>query len=168
VIQKVLQNLLKERVSIRDLLTIVETLADYASSTKDSDILTEYVRQRLARSIVKQYETPDGVLPLITLDQKMEDLLRDKIQKGEYQFHLAIDPGLAQKILSSIHQSLDRIAHLNYQPVILCSPVLRRHLKRLLDRFLPQVAVLSHSELTASTKIQSLGTVTLGYADQAI
>ena len=165
VIQKVLQNLLKERVSIRDLLTIVETLADYASSTKDSDILTEYVRQRLARSIVKQYETPDGVLPLITLDQKMEDLLRDKIQKGEYQFHLAIDPGLAQKILSSIHQSLDRIAHLNYQPVILCSPVLRRHLKRLLDRFLPQVAVLSHSELTASTKIQSLGTVTLGYAD---
>ena len=117
---------------------------------------------------MKQYETPDGVLPLITLDQKMEDLLRDKIQKGEYQFHLAIDPGLAQKILSSIHQSLDRIAHLNYQPVILCSPVLRRHLKRLLDRFLPQVAVLSHSELTASTKIQSLGTVTIGYADQAI
>jgi flagellar biosynthesis protein FlhA len=165
VIQKVLQNLLKERVSIRDLLTIVETLADYGTATKDPDILTEYVRQRLARSIVKQYETSEGVLPLITLDQKMEDLLREKIQKGEQHLHLSIDPGLAQKILSSIHQALDRIAHLNCQPVILCSPVLRRHLKRLLDRFLPQVAVLSHSELTATTKIQSLGTVTLGYAD---
>ena len=82
VIQKVLQNLLKERVSIRDLLTIVETLADYAPVTKDPDILTEYVRQRLARSITKQYETSEGVLPLITLDQKMEDILRDKIQKG--------------------------------------------------------------------------------------
>ena len=85
VIQKVLQNLLRERVSIRDLLTIVETLADYAPATKDPEILTEYVRQRLARSIVKQYETPEGVLPLITLDQKMEDLLREKIQKGEHQ-----------------------------------------------------------------------------------
>ena len=165
VVQKVLQNLLKERVSIRDLLTIVETLADYAPMTKDPDVLTEYVRQRLARCIVKQYETFDGVLPLITLDQKMEDLLRDKIQKGEYHAHLAIDPGLAQKILSNINQTFSKIGHLNYQPVILCSPVIRRHLKRLLDRFLPQVAVLSHSELTATTKIQSLGTVTLGYED---
>jgi len=161
VIQKVLQNLLKERVSIRDLLTIVETLADYAPITKDPDILTEYVRQKLARSIAKQYETPEGVLPLITIDQKMEDILRDKIQKGEYGTNLAIEPGLAQKILTNIHQTLDKIAHLNYQPVILCSPILRRHLKRLLERFLPQVAVLSHNELTPQTKIQSLGTVTL-------
>jgi flagellar biosynthesis protein FlhA len=161
VIQKVLQNLLKERVSIRDLLTIVETLADYAPMTKEPDILTEYVRQRLARSITKQYETSEGVLPLITLDQKMEDILRDKIQKGEYGTHLALEPSLAQKILTSINQTVDRIAPLNYQPVILCSPVLRRHLKRLLDRFLPQVAVLSHSELTSETKIHSLGTVTL-------
>jgi flagellar biosynthesis protein FlhA len=160
-IQKVLQNLLKERVSIRDLLTIVETLADYAPMTKEPDILTEYVRQRLARSITKQYETSEGVLPLITLDQKMEDILRDKIQKGEYGTHLALEPSLAQKILTNINQTLEKIAQLNYQPVILCSPVLRRHLKRLLERFLPQVAVLSHSELTSETKIQSLGTVTL-------
>jgi flagellar biosynthesis protein FlhA len=160
VIQKVLQNLLRERVSIRDLLTIVETMADYAPMTKDPDVLTEYVRQRLARSIVKQYETPEGVLPLITLDQKMEDILRDKIQKGEYGINLTIDPNQAQKILMSIHQTIDQTSHLNYQPVILCSPILRRHLKRLLDRFLPQVVVLSHNELTPQTKIQSLGTVT--------
>jgi flagellar biosynthesis protein FlhA len=160
VIQKVLQNLLRERVSIRDLLTIVETMADYAPMTKDPDVLTEYVRQRLARSIVKQYETSEGVLPLITLDQKMEDVLRDKIQKGEYGINLTIEPNQAQKILMSIHQTIDRTSHLNYQPVILCSPILRRHLKRLLDRFLPQVVVLSHNELTPQTKIQSLGTVT--------
>jgi len=159
VVQKVLQNLLKERVSIRDFLTIVETLADYAVMTKDADVLTEYVRQKLARAIVRQYETAEGVLPLITLDQRMEDLLREKIQKGEYGTTLALEPNLAQKILGSFHQCLDRIAPLRYQPVILCSPMIRRHLKRLLERFLPQVAVLSHSELTPQAKIQSLGVV---------
>lgn len=161
VIQKVLQNLLKERVSIRDLLTIVETLADYAPVTKDPDILTEYVRQKLARSIVKQYETPEGVLPLITLDQRMEDMLREKIQKGEHGTNLSLEPSLAQKILTGIQQVLERMGPIDYQPVILCSPILRRHLKRLLDRFFPQIAVLSHSELTPQAKIQSLGTVTL-------
>lgn len=160
-IQKVLQNLLKERVSIRDLLTIVETLADYAPLTKDPDILTEYVRQRLARSLVKPYETSEGILPIVTLDQNMEDMLRDRIQKGEYGVHLSLEPGTAQKMVMNIHQALERMAPLNYQPVILCSPVLRRHLKRLLDRILPQVVVLSHSELPPQTKIQSMGTVTI-------
>jgi flagellar biosynthesis protein FlhA len=167
-IQKVLQNLLRERVSIRDLLTIVETLADYGTVTKDADILTEYVRQRLARSILKPYETAEGVVPLITLDQKMEDLLRDKIQKGVYGAFLSLEPGFAQKILTSINHTLERVSHLNHQPIVLCSPILRRHLKKFLDRFFPQVVVLSHNELTAQTKIQSLGTVVLSHADQAV
>jgi flagellar biosynthesis protein FlhA len=165
VVQRVLQNLLRERVSIRDLLTIVETLADYGPISKDPEILTEYVRQKLARSIVKQYETPEGTLPIIALDQKIEDLLREKIQRGEQGSYLALDPGIAQKILVSINQTLDRVTQANNTPVILCSPAVRRHLKKLLDRFLPQVAVLSHSELTAQSKIQSLGTVSLGNAD---
>jgi flagellar biosynthesis protein FlhA len=160
-VQKVLQNLLKERVSVRDLLTIVEALADYSLSTKDPDLLTEYVRQRLARSIVKQYETVDGVLPLITIDQKIEDILREGIQRADQGAYLSIDPGLAQRILVNVHQTLDRLAHMTDQPVILCSPTTRRHLKRMLDRFLPQVVVLSHNELTNQAKIQSLGTVTL-------
>jgi flagellar biosynthesis protein FlhA len=168
VIQRVLQNLLRERVSIRDLLTIVETLADHAPITKDPDVLTEYVRQRLARSIIKQYETPEGALPIIALDQRIEDLLREKIQRGEQGSYLSLEPTLAQKILLSINQTLERVTHLNSQPVILCSPGIRRHLKKLLDRFLPQVAVLSHSELTTQAKIQSLGTVSLGNADQAV
>ena len=164
-IQKVLQNLLRERVSIRDLLTILETMADSVSITKDPDVLTEYVRQRLGRSIVKQYETTEGVLPLITIDQKIEDILREGIQKADHGSYLSLEPNLAQKILMSINQTLDRMSQANYQPIILCSPTIRRHLKKLLDRFLPQVVVLSHNELTAQAKIQSLGTVTLKYAD---
>ena len=95
----------------------------------------------------------------------MEDLLRDKIQKGEYGAYLSLEPGFAQKILMSINHTLDRITQLNHHPIILCSPLLRRHLKRFLDRFFPQVVVLSHNELTAQTKIQSLGTVSLSHAD---
>ncbi len=160
-IQRVLQNLLKERVSIRDLLTIVETLADYAPLTKDADLLTEYVRQKLARAIVKQYETPEGTLPLITLDQHTEDMLRDRIQKGEYGANLILEPNLVQRMVANLHQVLDRMAQVNCQPVLLTSPVLRRHLKRLLDRLFPQVVVLSHTELPPQTKIQSMGTVTV-------
>jgi flagellar biosynthesis protein FlhA len=165
VIQRVLQNLLHERVSIRDLLTIVETLADYAPLSKDPEILTEYVRQRLARSIIRQYETPEGVLPLITIDQKIEDTLRDKIQRTDQGAYLSLEPSLAQRILRSISHTIDKVANLNLQPVILCSPIIRRHLKKLLDRFLPQVAVLSHSELTPQTKIQSLGIVSISHED---
>jgi len=161
VIQRVLQNLLKERVSIRDLLTIVETLADYGPITKDPDILTEYVRQKIARSILKQYETVEGVLPLVTLDQHLEDILRDGIQKVDQGAYLSLEPSLAQRILVSINQTLEKTVHLNYQPIILCSPPIRRHLKKLLDRFMPQVVVISHNELTAKSKIQSLGTVTI-------
>ncbi len=165
VVQRVLQNLLRERVSIRDLLTIVETLADYGPVAKDPDVLTEYVRQKLSRSIVKQFETPEGTLPVIALDPRIEDLLREKLVRGEQGSYLALEPGVAQKILTGIHQTLERVTHHNYQPVILCSPGIRRHLKKLLDRFLPQVAVLSHSELTSQTKIQSLGTVNVTHAD---
>jgi flagellar biosynthesis protein FlhA len=161
VIQRVLQNLLKERVSIRDLLTIVETLADYGPITKDPEILTEYVRQKIARSILKQYETAEGVLPLVTLDQHLEDILRDGIQKADQGAYLSLEPSLAQRILVSINQTLEKSVHLNYQPIILCSPPIRRHLKKLLDRFMPQVVVISHNELTAKSKIQSLGTVTI-------
>ncbi len=165
VIQRVLQNLLRERVSIRDLLTVVETLADYALASKDPDILTEYVRQRLARTIVKQHENNEGILPILTLDQRLEDLLREKIQRGDQGSYLALEPNQAQKILASFHQAVERLAHLNHPPVVLCSPVIRRHLKRLLERFIPQVVILSHSELTPQTKIQSLGTVMLTHAD---
>lgn len=95
----------------------------------------------------------------------MEDLLREKIQRGEQGVYLALEPNVAQKILRSIHQTLERLGQMPVQPILLCSPVVRRHLKKLLDRFLPQVVVLSHSELTSQAKIQSLGMVSLSHAD---
>ncbi|MGQ9720143.1 MAG: flagellar biosynthesis protein FlhA [Candidatus Jordarchaeum sp.] len=162
VIQKVLQNLLKEKVSIRDLLTIVETLADYATITKDPEVLTEYVRQRLARSIINQYITPDGVLPVISLDQGVEDILREKVQKGEYGIALALEPNFIHRLITNLNQVLERCLHLNYRPILLCSPVIRRHVKRLIERFFPNLVVISHSELIPQIKIQSLGTVTTG------
>ncbi len=165
VIRRVLQNLRRERVSIRDLLTIVKTLSDYGLVTKDPDILTDYVGQKLSRAIVKQFETPEGILPVITMDSRIEDLLREKLVRGEQGSYLALGPEVAQKILTRINQTLERVTHLISQPVILCSPGVRRHLKKLLDRFLPQVAVLSHSELTSQIKIQPLGAVNAAHAD---
>ncbi len=165
VIQKVLQNLLRERVPIKDLLTIVETLSDYAPLSKDPDLLTEYVRQKLARTITKNYENKEGILPVITLDQRLEDSLREKIHRGEQGSYLVLEPGWAQKFLAAIKQTWEQGGQLGFPPVLLCSSLLRRHLKKLLDRFLPQLAVLGHNEIMPPTKIKSLGTVSLDYAD---
>ncbi|MDA8163590.1 MAG: flagellar biosynthesis protein FlhA [Desulfobacteraceae bacterium] len=158
-VQKVLQQLLRERVSIRDLLTICETLADYGPKTKDPDILTEYVRQKLARSILTAFLEEDHTLPVLTLATKVEDLLRESIQKNEQGSHLALEPNLAQRLLEAIQEQAEKVTAEGHQPVILCSPPVRRHLRRLLERFLPQVMVLSHGELTPQVKIQSVGTI---------
>ncbi|OKY74587.1 MAG: flagellar biosynthesis protein FlhA [Desulfobulbaceae bacterium DB1] len=158
-LQKVLQNLLRERVSIRDLLTICETLADYAPMSKDMDILTEYVRQKLARSITSTLADDGGTLSVLTLSTQVEDLIRESVQSSEQGSFLALDPSLGQKIIESLQSAADKVTQQGYQPVIICAPVLRRHLRKLIERFLPQVVVLSHNELTSQSKIQSLGTV---------
>ncbi len=158
-IQKVLQNLLQERVSIRDLLTICETLADFAPMSKDPDVLTEYVRQKLARSIVAEYTDETGTLALLTLSTQAEDMVRESIQKGEQGFYLALEPNLAQRLLDSTQEMAEKITNEGYQPIILCNAMIRRHLRGLLERFMPTVAVLSHNELTTQTKIKSLGTI---------
>ncbi|MBW1708859.1 MAG: flagellar biosynthesis protein FlhA [Deltaproteobacteria bacterium] len=156
-IQKVLQNLLRERVSIRDLQTILETLADYAAIIKDTDMLTEYVRQRLAKSIIRQYETSEGELPLVTLSQDIEDHLANSISETEQGSFLSIDPELGQRILSALNKSMEKLVQMNYQPVILCSPVVRRHLRKLTEQFIPNLVILSHSEITPTTRIKVLG-----------
>lgn len=158
-VQKVLQNLLRERVSIRDLLTVCETLADFAPMGKDPDILTEYIRQKLARSIVGSYTDEDGNLSVLTLATQVEDIIRESIQKSDQGAFLSMEPNLAQRILEAIQAEVTRISQEGYHPAILCSPVIRRHLRQLLERFMPHIVVLSHNELTSQTKIQSLGTV---------
>jgi flagellar biosynthesis protein FlhA len=160
-LQKVLQNLLRERVSIRDLLTICETLADYSTMTKDTSVLTEYVRQKLARSIVGGHTDDDGKLYVMTLSPQIEDFIRESIQKTEQGTYLNLEPNLAQKVIESTQKMVDKISTDGYQPIILCTPVVRRHLRHLLERFLPQVIVLSNNELTSQVKIQSLGTIDL-------
>jgi len=163
-IQKVLQNLLREQVSIRDLLTIVETLADYAPITKNTDILTEYVRQRLARSISKQYETPEGEIALVTLDGEIEELVSNAVQHTEHESYLSLEPAVAQKILSQINGAVEKFTSMNYQPVVLCTPGIRPHLKKLTERFLPALVVISHNEIDKRVKIKSLGVISLRHA----
>lgn len=163
VIQKVLQNLVRERVSIRDLLTIMETLADYGAFTKDPDILTEYVRQRLGRALTKNLETSDQKIMVYTLDPFIEDLLKDSLQKIDYGTYLAMAPETAQEIIKALGKASESSLAQNLQPVVVCSPGVRRHLRRLVERHLPALSVLSHHELVTDAKIQSLGVVSIGH-----
>jgi len=163
VIQKVLQNLLREGVSIRDLLTIVEALADYAPVTKDPDLLTEYVRQRLARGIVSAHVADDGMLNVLTLEQEVEDALMNSVQHTEHGSYLSVDPKVATSIMSSINQEVEGVMARGLHPIILCSPQLRRHFRRMIEQFAPSLMVLSHSELLNNIQFKSLGKVRLEY-----
>ena len=163
VIQKVLQNLLREGVSIRDLLTIVEALADYATVTKDPDVLTEYVRQRLARAIVTDHIPEDGVLNVLTLEQDVEEALMNSVQHTEHGSYLSVDPNLADTIMTSVNKETERAVAKGYEPIIVCSPQLRRHFRRMVEQFAPSLMVLSHSELLNNAKFKSLGKVRLQY-----
>jgi flagellar biosynthesis protein FlhA len=157
---KVVHNLLKENVSIRDLRTILEILADYGAMTKDPDVLTEFVRQGLGRYIVEQFKQEDDVLNLITLDRQIEEVIAESVQPAEQGGYLAIEPGVAQRILHNIRAAMEKFGQSGGMPVLLASPSVRRHVKKLTERFLPGLAVLSHNEIPANIKIQSVGVVT--------
>ena len=158
-VQKVMQNLLRERVSIRDLHTVMETLADMGPVTKDPDLLTEYTRQNMARTITRQYQTQDGTLPLISLSQDLEDQLAGSLQTTPQGTYLGIDPEAAQSIIQNIEGEMERFSVSNYQPILLCSPLIRPHVKRLTERFMPNLVVLSHNEISTDVRIESLGVV---------
>ncbi len=160
-VQKVLQNLLRERVSIRDMLTICETLADFAPISKDPDLLTEYVRQKLARSLISSLVDEQGELNLLTVDTQIEDFIRESIHKTEQGSFLSLEPNLGQRIVESIITEAERVTAEGYQPILLATPAIRRHLRQLIERFAPQVIIISASELTTNVKINSLGAVTI-------
>jgi len=164
-IQKVLQNLLRERVSIRDLLTIAETMADYAPLTKDPEMLTEYCRQKLARGILKSVVgTGSNKLHVLTLDPAVEDIITAGIQQTEHGAYLSVSPDKVQSLLSSLSKEIEKFTPLSQPPLVLCSPVVRRHFRRLVERFLPALTVLSHNELAIDLDIHSLGTVKMSGA----
>lgn len=159
-IQKVLSNLLKEGVSIRDMVTIMETLADYASVTKDSDMLTEYVRQSMKRSITKQF-IQDSYAKVITLDEGLEQIIMDSVQHTEYGSYLSIDPNQAQRIINNLLKEVQKLTNMGEQPIILASPVVRLYFKRLTEQVSPGLIVLSYNELDSSVEVQSVGMVSV-------
>ncbi|MGD8294845.1 MAG: flagellar biosynthesis protein FlhA [Desulfobacterales bacterium] len=162
---KVLQNLLKEQVPIRDLLTILEILADWAAVTKDLDLLTEYVRHGMARTITKLHQTADGFIPVLTLGHSVETALAAAIQPTERGNLFVLDPNVSQKIMNNLTQILEKLSSLSYQPVIVCSTQIRFHFKKLVDSFIPNMSVLSYDEILSNVEIQSLGTLELSNAD---
>ncbi|MGL4209443.1 MAG: FHIPEP family type III secretion protein, partial [Candidatus Adiutrix sp.] len=163
-VQKVLQNLLRERVSIRDMPSILEVLADHANMTKDVDLLTEFVRQRLARTIVKQYLTASGELPMMTIGGDIEEALAKSINETERGAYMTLDPDTGQRILNAINSAIGELTSQNYQPVVLCTPMIRRHLHKLTERFIPNLIVLSHSELTNNVQLKIVGEINFSYA----
>jgi flagellar biosynthesis protein FlhA len=165
IIQKVLQNLIRERVSIRDLQSICETLADHAAITKDADILTEYVRQALARTITKPYETGDGKLYVLTLQPELEERISKGIQRTEHGSFLNLEPGFLHRFIQATNNEVKKTLNLGYHPVILSTPLVRRHLRKLLERFLPEAAVLAHTELASPLEIKSVGIIAGHHAD---
>ena len=158
---KVLQNLLMEQVPVRDLLTVIEAMADWAPSIKQLDVLTEYVRQALSRTITRQYLTPEGELMVVNLSHPLERKISEAIKRSDQGEYLAIDPHLAQEIMQRLAARLEKFGELNLQPIVLCSAHLRMHVKKLVDRFIPNLTVLSYDEIMPSVKIQSIGVVEL-------
>ncbi|MCT4507982.1 MAG: flagellar biosynthesis protein FlhA [Tepidibacter sp.] len=159
-LQKVLSNLLKEGISIRNLPTILETLGDYGVLTKDSDTLTEYVRQSLFRSITKQF-IPNNQAKVINLDPNLEQVIMDSIQQTETGNYLALDPHISQSLIESLSKEVEKLLSIGEQPIIVTAPIIRIYFKRFIDQISDDIIVLSYNEIDPKVKIQSVGTVSI-------
>lgn len=160
-VQKVLAKLLRENISIRNLPVIFETLADFAKMTNDTELLAEYVRQSLSAQITKQYAATDLTLKVITVSGRVEKLIADHIQHTELGNYLSLDPEEQQEVITTIHREVEKLSLQEETAIVLCSPAIRMYLKQLLDRFLPQVVVLSYNELEPNVQVQSAGVVNI-------
>lgn len=161
---RVLQNLLKEQVSIRDLLTIFETLADEAPRTKDIEVLTEQVRRGLARGITAKYTTDQGNIPVMTLHPHIEELIANSLLQTEQGVQLVMDPTTAHRLINEVARTVEGHPEVASQPILLTSPTSRRHLYKLTSRFIPQLVVLSHNELSSDADVQSVALVEMSHA----
>ncbi|MEO8340689.1 MAG: FHIPEP family type III secretion protein, partial [Nitrospirota bacterium] len=158
---RVLGNLLREGIPIRDLRSIIEALADHGGAIKDPELLTETARQALGRTITRQYQAPDGTLPVITLDPALDRSLSEQAAAVPQGGMLNLDPGLSHTLLAALKQTVERAAARGHQPVLLCSPALRRHIRRLTDRILHAVPVVGFNELDSMVRLQPLDTIRL-------
>ncbi|WP_127531902.1 flagellar biosynthesis protein FlhA [Paenibacillus kobensis] len=160
-VQKVLAKLLKEKISIRDLVTIFETLADQGAYTKDTDVLTEYVRQSLSRQITLQF-SPDGeMLRVITVGPSLEKKIAESVQQSDQGSYLSIDPVATQQIYQKLSEQVTKQIQSGNQPVVLASPTIRMYLRKLVERTMQDIPVLSYSELEPNIEVQSVGVVNL-------
>ncbi len=157
-VQKVLQNLLAERISIRDMETIFEVLSDYARATKDTEILTEYVRHAMARQIT-QANVQNGQLPCVTLDPALENRIAGGVQRTDRGSYVSLDPDSMKKLIDSLNTELQKLTNMGYQPIVLTSPAVRLYFRKLVERSVPGIIVLSQAEIEQSVEIQILGVV---------
>ncbi len=161
IVLKVMKNLLREGVSIRDLRTILETLAEFGTTIKDSEALTEAVRQSLFRTITERIKSDQGDIPIFTLDRNIEEQIAQNIIQSDHGQQLSLDPKITQIILASLNEKIEEATSMGEKMVVLCSPVIRNHFKKLTEKFIPNLIVVSHNELSPEANIRSLGTVRL-------
>ena len=159
-IQKILANLLSENVPIRDMATIIEALGDYGNLTRDTDMLTEYVRQALKRSISKRF-IPDDVAYAITLDPSLEQLIVESTKQSEHGTYLAIEPAQVHSIFDKLRSIVENMKNKGRTPVILTSPMVRRQFRKITEQISPELAVLSYNEVENNIEVFSEGVVKL-------
>lgn len=159
-IQKVLQNLLKEEISIRDLLTIFEALADHAAATRDTDLLTEYVRQTLKRAISNKYFSEPGTASVVTLDPKLEQEIMNSVKQSEQGAYITLDPERIKLMIESVRKELEKLESMGKNSIILTSPIVRMYFKRLTEDYFNDLAVVSYNEVESDVELQSVGMVT--------
>ncbi|WP_145146930.1 flagellar biosynthesis protein FlhA [Paenibacillus xylanexedens] len=160
-VQKVLAKLLREKISIRDMVTIFETLADYGTYTKDPDVLTEYVRQSLSRQITQQFSQKGETLRVITVGPGLEKKIAESVQQSDQGSYLALDPVSTQSVYQKLSEQVNRLIQSGQQPVVLTSPTIRMYLRQVIERTMQDIPVLSYSELEPNVEIQSIGVVNL-------
>lgn len=159
-VQKVLANLLREQISIRDMVTILETLADHGNVTRDTDLLTEYVRQKMSGYITNKY-VDNNSLNVVTLDNEIEELIMNSISKTETGSYLSIDPNKAQTILNNTFKTMQKLTSIGEQPIVLTAPIVRLYFKKLTEQMTRDVIVVSYNEIESSVEVQSVGVVSV-------
>ena len=159
-IQKVLQNLLKEGISIRDLLSIFETLADYATTTRDTDILTEYVRQSLKRAISARFFPANETVSVVTVDPKVEQDIMASVKQTEQGAYLTLDPEKTKAIIAGVETEVGKLESLGKSPIVITSPIVRVYFKRLTEDYFKDLIVISYNEVESNIELQSVGMVT--------
>lgn len=160
-IQKVLQNLLKEGISIRDLITIFETLADYAPTTRDTDVLTEYARQSLKRAISNKFFPQNEVTSVVTLDPKIEQDIMDSVKQTEQGAYLTLDPDTSQSIINAVNEEILKLQNLGKSAIIITSPIVRMYFKKLTSDYFKDLVVISYNEIDSNVELQSVGMVSI-------